>query len=215
MDITSRWNSLQVCFYILFLYSIAPTSIVYSILLLLCPNVAHTFRNRRLFLAIECWLMAEAVFYCILYLPFKHYLHRPATHPEPLSREDREKLFRRCWSTVVDPEKYLSQWFRGARKEDIKRENVREFLQWAFFNTEQVGENDEEELENYLKETERLVGRKLPSGRGKARSIRLSLDGVGCSHRSLFWYFVSHLYLDIDFSVLIANSLSASQLWTP
>jgi hypothetical protein len=192
MDVTSTLDYLQVRFYILFLHSIAPISILYCILLLVCPMVPQAFRTQRLFLAIECWLVAEAVSYCTLYLPFKYYLHRSATHPDPLPREEREKLFRRCWSTVTDPEKYLSQWFRGARKEDIKRENVREFIQWAYFNAEHVAERDEEEVENYLKETEKLLGREIPPGRGNVKSIRLTLDGVGCSHRSLFWYFVSN-----------------------
>jgi hypothetical protein len=161
----------------------------------------QAFRTLRLPLAIECWLTAEAVSYSIFYLPFRYYLQLPAIHPDPLSREEREKLFTRCWATVTDPEKYLSQWFRGARMEEIKRENVREFIQWAFFNTEQVAEEDGEEVETYLDETERLLGRELPLGRGNAKSIRLTLDSVGCSHRSLFWYFVSHFSLHLDMSV--------------
>jgi hypothetical protein len=136
--------------------------------------------------------VAEAISYFLLYLPLKHYLGRSATHPDPFPRVEREKLARRCWSTVTDPEKYLSQWFRGAKKEDIKRENVKEFIHWAFFNAEKVTESDEEEVESYLKETERLLGRELPPGRGSAKSIRLTLDSVGCSYRSLFWYFVSY-----------------------
>jgi hypothetical protein len=192
MDIISIMDLIQVRFYILFLHSIAPISILYCILLVSWPTLLQAFRTQRLFSAIECWLVAEAISYCLLYLPLKNYLHRPAIHPDPLPREEREKLVRRCWSTVTDPEKYLSQWFKGARKEDIKRENVREFIHWAFFNAEQVAESDEEEVENYLKETERLLGRELPPGRGKAKSIRLTLDSVGCSYRSLFWYFVSH-----------------------
>jgi hypothetical protein len=109
-----------------------------------------------------------------------------------LPREERKKLFKRCLSTVTDPEKYLSQWFRGASKADIRQENVREFIRWAFFNAKEVADDEEEEVENYLQETEKLLGREIPPGRGKAKSLRVTLDSVGCSYRSLFWYFVSH-----------------------
>jgi hypothetical protein len=192
MDVTSTTDYLQVRFYISFLDSIAPISILYCILLVARPMLLQAFHTQRFFFAIECWLVAEAISYCLFYLPLKYYLHRSATHPDPLPREEREKLARRCWSTVTDPEKYLRKWFRGARKDDIKRENVRQFIKWAFFNAEQVAESDEEEVENYLKETEKLLGREIPPGRGKAKSIRLTLDSVGCSYRSLFWYFVSY-----------------------
>ena len=208
MDVTSIIDCVQVRFYILFLHSIAPISILYCILRVSCPSILQAFRTQYLFLTIECWLVAEAISYFLFYLPLKYYLHRSATHPDPLPREEREKLARRCWSTVTDPEKYLSQWFRGARKEDIKRENVKEFIHWAFFNAEHVIESDEEEVEKYLKETERLLGRELPPGRGSAKSIRLTLDSVGCSYRSLFWYFVSHFSLHLSISLHWSLTLS-------
>jgi hypothetical protein len=192
MDVLSILNYLQVRFYIFFLKSIAPISILYCILLVAFPTLLQPFRTQLLFLAIECWLVAEAISYHLFYLPLKYYLHRPAIHPDPLPREEREKLFKRCLSTVTDPEKYLSQWFRGASKADIRQENVREFIRWAFFNAKEVADDEEEEVENYLQETEKLLGREIPPGRGKAKSLRVTLDSVGCSYRSLFWYFVSH-----------------------
>jgi hypothetical protein len=168
-------------------------SILYCILLAVYPAVLQPLRDIYLFRIIELWFIAEAASYCFFYLPLKYHLHRSATHPDPLPREEREKLFRRCWATIPDPEKYLSQWFRGAKKEDIKRENVKEFTHWAFFNSAQVPECHAEEVDGYIKETEELLGRKLLPGRGKAKSLRLTLDAVGCSHRSLFWYFVGLL----------------------
>jgi hypothetical protein len=201
MDVLSILNYLQVRFYIFFLEGIAPISILYCILLVARPTLLQAFRTQRLFSAIECWLVAEAISYHLFYLPLKYYLHRSAIHPDPLPREQRDELFKRCLSTVADPEKYLSQWFRGASKEDIRQENVREIIRWAFFNAEEVADNEEEDVEHYLQETQKLLGREIPPGRGKAKSLRVTLDGVGCSYRSLFWYFVSHSLLRLDISV--------------
>jgi len=40
--------------------------------------------------------------------------------------------------------------------------------------------------------TEKLLERDLPSGKGRARSLRLTLDRVDFLHRSLLWYLVRH-----------------------
>ena len=202
--INSTMDSVQVRVYIFFLSSIAPLSILHTILLLARPVLPEPFRTFCLPLAIQVWLIAETVAYVFLYLPFKYYfLQLSANHPETLSREEREKLFTRCWATVSDPERYLSQWFRGANREDIKRENVREWIYWAFFNTRKVTEQEDEEVEFYLSETERLLGRTLPPGKSNVKSIRLTLDAVDCSHRSLFWYFVSYFSPLLNAGLLI------------
>jgi hypothetical protein len=173
------------------------------------PHALHTL---CLPVAINYWLVTEAVAYIFLYLPFKYYfLQLPAIHPDTISREEREKLFARCWATVQDPETYLSQWFLGAKKKDIKRDNVKEFLHWAFFNADRVTEKDSEEVEMYLNEIERLLGRNLSPGRGNAKVLRLTLDTVSCSHRSLFWYFVSHFSAYLVASMLTSNNYSVLQ----
>ena len=211
--IKSTMDYLQVRGYIFFLSSIAPLSILHTILLLARPVLPEPFRTFCLPLAIQVWLIAETIAYVFLYLPFKYYfLQLSAIHPETLSREEREKLFARCWATVSDPERYLSQWFRGANREDIKRENVREWIYWAFFNTHKVTEQEDEEVEFYLSETERLLGRTLPPGKSNAKSIRLTLDAVDCSHRSLFWYFVSYFSPLLNAGLLILHAYSVSRL---
>jgi hypothetical protein len=61
---------------------------------------------------------------------------------------------------------------------EINRENVKEFLRWAFLDTGDHVEEHEEELEEYLGELEKLLGRKLEPGRGSAKCLRLTLDKV-------------------------------------
>jgi len=122
-----------------------------------------------------------------------HYLlQRPAIHPELPSREERARLFKRCNTTVENPEKYLSQWFLGAEEGHIKRENVKEFIRWAFLNAgPAVNEDeDEREVESYISALEKLLGRDIPLGKGSAKSLRLTMDKVDCLHRSLLWYLV-------------------------
>ena len=79
--------------------------------------------------------------------------------------------------------------------EEIKRDNVKEFFTWAFLNKASWGPEDEEELNFYVEETEKVLGRKIEEGRGKAVALRLTLDDVVMLQRSLTWYFVCNLAL--------------------
>ena len=137
-------------------------------------------------------MIAEALSYICLYMPYKYYfLQSPADHPKALPREKREELFRRCWDTVDDAEEYLKGWFRGARKEDIARENVRTFIHWAFFNAREIPVEDEAEVDKYLDMVEARLGRKLAPGWGSAVSLRTTLDTVHVTYRSIAWYMAS------------------------
>jgi hypothetical protein len=193
---------------IFFLHNIAPASLLYCALLLF--PLQTTLPVYRLPLPIEAWLVAEATFFTVFFLPYKYYLQSPAIHPELPSREERAKLFERCNATVKDPEKYLSQWFLGAQEENIKRENVKEFIRWAFLNSEQARSEDEDEVEGYVKAIEKLLGRDIPPGKGSAKCLRLTVDKVDCLHRSLLWYFVCYSLPIFKFEMLTSlfNSVS-------
>jgi hypothetical protein len=43
-----------------------------------------------------------------------------------------------------------------------------------------------------VKALEKLLGRDISSGTGSAKSLRLTVDNVGCLHRSLLWYLVRY-----------------------
>jgi len=79
----------------------------------------------------------------------------------------------------------------GAPTEEIKRENLKEFFLWAFFNRGGPPGDDDEELEEYIALTEELLGRDVEPGRGNATCLRLTLDRVDTMHRTLVWYLVS------------------------
>lgn len=132
-------------------------------------------------------LILEGLFAAFIYFPATRRLSAPAIHPEPLSAAARRALFDKCFDNVNSVEDYLCGWFMGADIKDIKRENLREFLLWAFFETSESHDN-EDELDDYIELIEQRLGYKLALGRGNAKSLRLTLDDVPSTYRSLLWY---------------------------
>ncbi|KAL8366263.1 hypothetical protein RB595_004842 [Gaeumannomyces hyphopodioides] len=182
MALTSLWDYIFIRTSIFLLHLVAPLSIFYSLARWLVYPLFHIPQ------ILEIWLALEAVFYLVVYLPLSLHLQTATTHPTPLCRRDRRKLFRRCHDNIPDPEHYLMKWFRDAPAAEIKRENVKDFFRWAFLNT---GDHDPEtdlELEEYASEMEKMLGRKFEPGRGNAKCLRLTLDKVEMLHRSLTWY---------------------------
>jgi hypothetical protein len=97
---------------------------------------------------------------------------------------------------VPSLERYLSQWLMVSDAECIKRDNVKDFIRWAFFKpgyTQGLDQQNEDELETYTAEVERLMGRKLSPGRMDVKGLGQLLNEAGGSHRSLLWYTVSYL----------------------
>ncbi|KAF7877313.1 hypothetical protein EAF04_000996 [Stromatinia cepivora] len=140
--------------------------------------------HRRL----EFVFLAESIFFLFCFLPYRIWLQREAIHPPAPSREERAALYQKCSDNITDPEAYLQKWFLGADIREIRRENVKEFFLWAFFNRDGPPGEDDGELEEYIGILERQMGREIPEGRGNARCLRLTLDEVVMSHRSLIWY---------------------------
>ncbi|KAK3317783.1 hypothetical protein B0T19DRAFT_297637 [Cercophora scortea] len=168
-------------------------------------------------------LVLELVFYVTYHRPHKARLHAIADNPPPLSREDRAALWARCSANVLDWEHYLRMWFLDADMAEIKRDNVREFLLWAFFDRDSAhlhggagpttpllaaapptaADKDLElEVQSYVDKVETLLGRPIPPGRGSACAFRLTIDDVEIRYRSVVWYaivslvdFITHSYL--------------------
>lgn len=206
---TSRFDYFFIQLCIFGLHYLAPLCLLYCVLVIsLYGFKATTFRFPLL---IETVAVAETLFYLLVYKPYKSYLQREAVHPPAPTREERKALFALCNDNIPDIEAYLQMWFLGASKEDIKRENVKEFFLWAFFNRGGPPGDDEEELEEYIEATEKLLRRPIQPGRGKAQCLRLTLDRVDMLHRSLTWYFVSLQHFNIHnlanlFSVLDSST---------
>jgi pimeloyl-ACP methyl ester carboxylesterase len=143
-------------------------------------------------------LVAEILYAVFIFIPYKRRLRELARHPALPSAQSRRDLFRRCMSKVPNPEHYLRTWFLGANLKDIKRENVREFILWAFFDHGSLRENEvgglgeemEAEVDDYLAEVEATLGHKLEPGRGPAKCLRLTVDDIETRYRSWIFYFL-------------------------
>jgi hypothetical protein len=200
---TAEYVFIKACIY--FLRLILPLSFTYCVtFFVLAPLFAPSLgRKYRLPWYTELWFSLETLFYLLCYLPYNVYLQRDATHPALLSRQAREKLFRRCHDQIPDPELYLSKWFLNAPVEKIKRDNVKDFILWAFFNRGHSKPEEEEEIDGYLTIIEGLLGRKLEEGRGDVECLRLTLDRVETTNRSLLWYFVSTQPLSREMDIML------------
>ncbi|KAF4433968.1 hypothetical protein CFRS1_v010765 [Colletotrichum fructicola] len=136
------------------------------------------------------FMFVELAYALFVWTPYKIRLGEAAKHPAPLSPAARRALFERCMATVPNPELYLRGWFLGSEIKDIRRDNVHEFLLWAFFD-EGAEDNPtssevEEEVGRYISRTEQLLGRAFEDGRGPAQSLRLTFDDIETKYRS-FW----------------------------
>lgn len=179
---TAEYVFIRIC--IILLRAVTPLSILYWLARFLHPGALHVP------VILDVWTAAEVAFYVLFYIPRKRHLQKAAIHPPPPTLQQRRELFSRCSANIPDYERYLRGWFMGAPLSEIKRENLREFLSWAFLNTADLHAMSGDEFDEYIHDAEEQLGRKIESGKGSAKCLRLTLDRVIMSHRCLIWYLV-------------------------
>lgn len=152
-------------------------------------------------------IIIEALFYAYFWQPYQERLKLPAAHPDPLSRRERQEMFDKCLANIPSLESYLRGWFLGADLNDIRRDNLREFLLWAFFDKDETEVREhaqaiEKEIDGYISEVENRLDKNLGHGRGPAKSLRLTVDVAETAYRGVLWYTVmllvdqlTHLFL--------------------
>ncbi|KAI1632198.1 hypothetical protein F4809DRAFT_653477 [Biscogniauxia mediterranea] len=147
------------------------------------------------------------IFYAIfIYTPYRRRLEQEAQHPTPLSPAARRALFYRCLDHIPDPRRYLRLWFLGADEAEMRRENMRDFFLWAFFDSHsdrQLNDDETAELDGYIDVIEQRIGRRFEPGRGKANGLRLTLDAIEIRYRSVGWYVIMGL-IDLFTHCLLA-----------
>ncbi|PKS09906.1 hypothetical protein jhhlp_004529 [Lomentospora prolificans] len=142
-------------------------------------------------------LFLEAVFAATLYRTY--------------ARAERRALFDKCFHHVSNFDDYLKLWFLGADVSELRRDNIREFLLWGFFDQDlKMCDEDSvlDELEEYIVRVEERLGRKLEPGKSSARCLRLTLDDVQCRYRSLTWYGIVFLVDLVSHATLHSQGFS-------
>ncbi|KAH8884368.1 hypothetical protein GQ53DRAFT_880118 [Thozetella sp. PMI_491] len=154
------------------------------------PAIAHPVS-----LVIESIGAIELLFYLFFFLPYRNYLQTHKIYrPRRIDRSERAQLFYKGLDLVPhnDVAAYLRKWLLDAPLEDIRRENVKDWLLWALFDIdnqkEPVSMEINAELEQYITEAENRVGVKIPEGRGDIEAMRLCYDPVIIQHRTLLHY---------------------------
>lgn len=153
-------------------------------------RVYDAYPARPTWSATAIWMAAESVFLLFM-LYYRVHLQREAQHPPLRTYEERRALFAKVRSEIHDPEKFVTGWFRGARPEEIGREELRSFLNWAFWDGRaKLGPEgeDEEEMQEYFHKVEKMMRKPFAEGVGKAKALRLTLDPIEMECRTLAWY---------------------------
>ncbi|KAI0198564.1 hypothetical protein F4808DRAFT_256584 [Astrocystis sublimbata] len=142
--------------------------------------------------ALAGYCVVDALFAIFVYQPYNHRLEQAAEHPPLPPPAERRELFSRCLDNVPNVAVYLQTWFLKADVSDIRRENVWEFISWAFFDRHPGNETVEEheELDEYVAMIERRVGYQFQPGKGRAESLRVTLDKIKMNYRSVLWYVI-------------------------
>ncbi|EME45069.1 hypothetical protein DOTSEDRAFT_87522 [Dothistroma septosporum NZE10] len=138
------------------------------------------------------WLFCipEAIWYLFM-LYYAQYIQREAIHPPMRNRDERQQLFSKIRSEIYDPITFVSGWFRGADPRAIGKDELRKFIDWAFWEGRAGEEHgDAAEIEEYVQKIEKMMPRGFAEGTGKAKSLRLTLDAIEIEPRSLLWYAV-------------------------
>lgn len=154
-------------------------------------EVVGITRAPRLPRALELWLLAETFFYLLVYLPMSIGVHGPAMRLAVTTRAERHDLFKKCIDTITDPVRYISLWHRGAPIESIGRENVKEWICWAFMNKSDWDSDEDAELDVYVDSLEELFPDDLKFKGGRdagVKTLRFSLDNVNLTHKPLLFY---------------------------
>ncbi|KAI1859679.1 uncharacterized protein JN550_011874 [Neoarthrinium moseri] len=142
--------------------------------------------------------VVDILYALFVWIPYNRRLRDEARHPPPLSSEQRWSLFVKTLDHVPNFDRYLRLWFLGADQNDIQRDNVRDFILWAFFDRtpDSAAFEDLREVDRYVDAIEEKRGMKLEPGRGNTPSFRLTFDPVETRYRSFIWFILIGL---VDF----------------
>lgn len=174
---------------VLGLRAIAPLCIAYffSRLTVLTPMIPP-----GLLLALDVYSACEALFYLLVYLPRKERLNRPAKEYLALkTREERRSMWVKTWDATPDPYEHTSLWFKGAPVEQLRREDLKDWIVWVLWNSTDRSVADEAELAEYVAYAEEVLKIRFCEGRSVHGPLLITAEPLNMLHRPLVWYIVS------------------------
>ncbi|KAI8055855.1 Alpha/Beta hydrolase protein [Syncephalis plumigaleata] len=168
----------------------------------LCGEPMTTVKY-HIFYCIHAWLAIELVFYGY-FLYVRARLQRPSAYIQ-LTTAERDQLFKRCLAEIGDLDVFLSGWFHKefneqqqateepCRLQDLYRDNIREWLAWAFYGLtlEQVQHDAtiNRQLDNMLNQVEQHKSHRfLPGYNSSVSCLRLNVEPFSAKHRPLLFY---------------------------
>ncbi|KAF9418560.1 hypothetical protein BGZ94_009668 [Podila epigama] len=151
---------------------------------------------------LHLWMVAELLFYISFWKKLSRLQEIDRAVKGVGNRAKRNELFQRCLETVEGGEgvkRWVEVWFdtgrtkQPAKFEDIGRENMIQWLAWAFWvaPVEEVSQSPAavEELNHMVDVIEESKGVQFTPGfNPNVECIRLCLDPVIASHRPLVYY---------------------------
>ncbi|KAI0100937.1 alpha beta hydrolase fold family [Nemania sp. FL0031] len=164
------------------LQAVVPASVLYSA----CAFFGYRFAA----LPIELLAYAEVLFFFVVSRPRQHSLNKSPPEIIKRTRQERRLLFKKCWSSVPDLESFMTAWFGRNRLDSICREDVKDFLAWGLLYKTQATDEDDEELEEYLHQTEERLCFKFRPGYGTHRPLQVSTDPLRLRHKPLIFYVI-------------------------
>ncbi|KAL9008791.1 MAG: hypothetical protein Q9173_006117 [Seirophora scorigena] len=163
----------------------------------------------RLFVALLRTIAPLGIAYCFLHLVLPHHVGVPRYLEITAVAECSTSLFSFLGDPSCNVPSSIRRLFPARQGEnffpqpDVRRENVKTWFCWAFMNRGTWDKAEDDELEEYVRQTETVAGERIPPGRGEVKSLRITLDDFTALHRPLMWYIfmvggydlIAHIYL--------------------
>ena len=132
-------------------------------------RTTRTYRSSVRYTLFSLWLNLESFFFCMSfadrYLYGRFYRTQRPSHWPNFPAKRRKELFNRIMrqnaKTAEDGQRWLVGWFGNCKYEDLRVENLREFLAWAWFDQKDctnLNEAELSEVESTLSNIQKLTG---------------------------------------------------------
>ncbi|KAI7853313.1 Alpha/Beta hydrolase protein [Circinella umbellata] len=187
--------------------AVAPLAFMYYVYYLATDELFFSFSS-TIDTLLYYWLGCELIFYVFFQITRNRMQSPlPPVYPGP---KERRTLYFNCINNIVDVEEWLVGWFMRSHNpeqqpmfEEIRRENLAEWIAWAFFAQPLENVLEDEEATNEMQWmidhfSDKFGVHFAPGYDEDIIAFRLTLDPVQAYHRPLVFYLsiISMTYLN-------------------